>query len=80
MERIKLYVEDLIGFMGLEGDALTMVRLLLMVLVAVVLAWLAYAFFHRLVMPGALQPPGAYLGLSDSAGHRGLATTAFGVL
>ena len=55
MERIKLYVEDLIGFMGLEGDALTMVRLLLMVLVAVVLAWLAYAFFHRLVMPGVLR-------------------------
>ena len=41
--------------MGLEGDALTVVRLLLMVAVAVALAWMAYAFCHRLVMPAVLR-------------------------
>lgn len=55
MERIKLFVEELIGFMGLEGTLLTAVRLVLMVLVAVILAWVSFVFFHRLVMPMVLR-------------------------
>ncbi len=51
MERIKTYVEELIGFLGLSGTPLTVTRLLLMVLVAVVLAWVSYWVCRRLFVP-----------------------------
>ena len=51
MERIKTYVEELIGFLGLSGTPLTVTRLSLMVFVTVVLAWISYWVCRRLFVP-----------------------------
>lgn len=51
METIKIYVEDIIGGLGLTGDLVPIVRHCAMAAVAVILAWLGDFLSRRLLVP-----------------------------
>ena len=55
MEKIKIFLERVIGMTGLSGDYVPVVRYALLVVIAFLLAWLAGWFCRRFVVPVLLK-------------------------
>ena len=51
MDTIKIYVEELIRLCGISGSAVPIARHALLVLVAVLLAWMAGVLCRRIFVP-----------------------------
>ena len=55
MENIKIFVEQILELSGLTGNAVPVVRHILLVIIAVILAWLAALFCRKLIVPLILK-------------------------
>lgn len=55
MENIKIFVEQILELSGLTGNAVPVVRHILLVITAVILAWLAALFCRKLIVPLILK-------------------------
>ena len=55
MENIKIFVEQILELSGLTGSAVPVVRHILLVITAVILAWLAALFCRKLIVPLILK-------------------------
>ena len=55
MENIKIFVEQILELSGLTGNAVPIVRHILLVITAVILAWLAALFCRKLIVPLILK-------------------------
>lgn len=55
MENIKIFVEQILELSGLTGNSVPVVRHILLVITAVILAWLAALFCRKLIVPLILK-------------------------
>ncbi|MBQ3624426.1 MAG: mechanosensitive ion channel [Prevotella sp.] len=55
MENIKIFVEQILELSGLTGNAVPVVRHILLVITAIILAWLAALFCRKLIVPLILK-------------------------
>ena len=55
MEQIKTYLERVIGWMGVSGDSVQVVRYAILVVLAFLLAWLAGWLCRRFLVPVGLK-------------------------
>ena len=51
MEKIGIWVQDILTWMGLSGSMMMIVAHILMVLIAVAAAWLSYSVCRRVLIP-----------------------------
>ena len=55
METIKTFVEQLLELSGLTGSSVPVVRHILLVIIAIILAWLTYIFCRKVIVPLILK-------------------------